>query len=71
MYPISIVPKRFRSVIDANPLMYLLQIVRDPVYNGRVPSLHYIGIACAAAALSFLVGWAVFRRLSRGFYPYL
>jgi ABC-2 type transport system permease protein len=71
MYPISIVPKRFRSLIDANPLMYLLQIVRDPVYNGRIPSLHFVGIASAAAVLSFLVGWAVFRRLSRGFYPYL
>lgn len=71
MYPMSIVPKRFRSLIEANPLMYLLQIVRDPVYNGRIPSMQFIGIAAGAAGLSFLIGWAVFRRLSRGFYPYL
>jgi len=71
MYPSSIVPERFRHVVAMNPLVHLLQLVRDPVYNGRVPSAHLLGIGVAAAVLSFVIGWSVFRRLARGFYPRL
>lgn len=71
IYPIAIVPVRFQRVIALNPLLYLLQIVRDPVYSGTLPSASYLGIATAAAVAAFLIGWTVFRRLSRGFYPHL
>jgi len=71
IYPISIVPDRFRQVIRMNPLLYLLQIVRDPVYNGRVPSVTMLAFTAALAAGMLIVGWSVFRRLSRGFYPHL
>jgi ABC-type polysaccharide/polyol phosphate export permease len=71
IYPISIVPERFQKVIQMNPLLYLLQIVRDPVYNGRVPSATMLAFTAALAAGMLIVGWSVFRRLSRGFYPHL
>jgi len=71
IYPITIVPDRFRRLIVWNPLLYLLQIARDPVYNGTIPSARDLGIGIGAAMVSFLVGWSVFRRLSRGFYPHL
>jgi len=71
MYPMTIVPERYRSIVQGNPLMYLLQTVRDPVYNGRIPSMHDLTIAIIAAVVSFFAGWAVFRRLSPNFYPHL
>ncbi|MGZ7041372.1 MAG: ABC transporter permease [Thermoanaerobaculia bacterium] len=71
IYPISIVPARFRQIIVMNPLMYVLQIVRDPIYNGRLPEARDLNVALFAAVLAFLIGWAVFRRLARGFYPHL
>jgi ABC-type polysaccharide/polyol phosphate export permease len=71
IYPISIVPVRFQRAIALNPLLYVMQIVRDPVYSGTLPSASYLGIATAAAVVAFLIGWTVFRRLSRGFYPHL
>jgi ABC-2 type transport system permease protein len=71
IYPLSIVPERFRRVISLNPLLYMLQIVREPVYEGRLPSPHLFGIAVVLALASLLVGWTVFRRLERGFYPHL
>lgn len=71
IYPISIVPARFQRLIAFNPLLYVLQIVRDPVYNGKLPSAPYLGIAALSAVAMFLIGWSVFRRLSRGFYPHL
>ena len=71
MYPISIVPQRYRSFVDKNPMMYMLQTIRDPVYNGQLPSMHDLTIAIISAVVAFFLGWAVFRRLSRGFYPHL
>jgi ABC-type polysaccharide/polyol phosphate export permease len=71
IYPITILPERFRRFVDKNPLMYLLQTVRDPVYNGRIPTMRDLGIATFSALAAFFIGWAVFRRLSRGFYPRL
>jgi ABC-2 type transport system permease protein len=71
VYPASIVPERYRRFMSLNPLVYLLQIVRDPVYSGQLPSMHDLGIAAAAAVATLLVGWTVFRRLSPGFYPHL
>jgi ABC-type polysaccharide/polyol phosphate export permease len=71
MYPASIVPERYRGLVSKNPMLYVLQTVRDPVYNGRLPTMHDMGIAVISAIVAFIVGWTVFRRLSRGFYPYL
>jgi ABC-type polysaccharide/polyol phosphate export permease len=71
IYPISIVPERFRKIIALNPLFYLLQIVRDPVYNGSLPSMEVLALTVAVAIGVFMAGWLIFRRLSRGFYPHL
>jgi ABC-type polysaccharide/polyol phosphate export permease len=71
IYPISIIPQRFRLAIDLNPFMYLIDVVRLPVYFGVIPPNGTLAIASGAAVVSLLAGWAIFRRLSRGFYPYL
>jgi ABC-type polysaccharide/polyol phosphate export permease len=71
IYPIGVVPARYRRIFALNPLMYFIEIVRAPVHDGVLPSLRALTIATTAAAVAIVVGWTVFRRLSRGFYPYL
>jgi ABC-2 type transport system permease protein len=71
IYPIEVIPARFRPLFELNPLLYFVRIVRAPVHEGVLPSLATVGIAAALATVSVIVGWTVFRRLSRGFYPYL
>lgn len=71
IYPVSIVPRRFRPLIALNPFVYLIDVVRLPVYYGVIPSKEALAIASGFAVLSLLAGWTIFRRLSRGFYPYL
>jgi lipopolysaccharide transport system permease protein len=53
----------FRLELKLNPLSYLVPLVRDPVYYGRLPSLSAVGIAVACALAALLVGFAVFTRL--------
>jgi ABC-type polysaccharide/polyol phosphate export permease len=71
IYPLEVVPERFRQVLAFNPLLYFIEIVRAPVYEGVLPAVSSLAIASALAVLALVIGWGVFRRLSRGFYPYL
>jgi ABC-type polysaccharide/polyol phosphate export permease len=71
IYPLKIVPPKFSAIVRANPMYYLIELVRIPIHAGIIPSLSLIGIGVALALTSLLIGWLTFRRLSAGFYPHL
>lgn len=71
IYPVEVLPERYRGIFELNPLLYFIEIVRVPVYDGVLPSIKALGIASALAVVAVVVGWVTFRRMSRGFYPYL
>lgn len=71
IYPMKIIPERWQPIIRANPLYYLIELVRIPIHAGIVPSLKLVSIGVALALASVLIGWMAFRRLSSGFYPHL
>jgi ABC-type polysaccharide/polyol phosphate export permease len=50
-------------VLEANPLTYLLPLVRDPVYRGVLPPASTLAAATVAAAVSLVAGYAIFRKL--------
>lgn len=61
----------FRLFLRLNPLSYLLPLVRDPVYYGRLPPLLVLGVAAGGSLLMLAVGFAVFQRLSPRHVHYL
>ncbi len=61
----------FRVFLKTNPLTYLLALVREPVFYGRLPDLHTVLLAFGASALALLVGFVVFQRLSPRHIHYL
>jgi ABC-type polysaccharide/polyol phosphate export permease len=63
--------RAFRMFLRVNPLWYLLELVRDPVYYGRLPPPSVIGIATLSAVVSLVVGFSVFKRLSPRHIHYL
>jgi ABC-type polysaccharide/polyol phosphate export permease len=71
VYPFSIVPERLgsgfpiKSVLALNPLTQFVDITRTVLYELRVPSLRQLIGLGAVSAVSFLGGWAVFRRYGR------
>jgi ABC-2 type transport system permease protein len=67
IYPISIVPERFRWFVQLNPLTQLIELVRDPIYSGRVPSPATFGAALAFSLAALLIGWIIFRHLAPRF----
>ncbi|MGA8810060.1 MAG: ABC transporter permease [Thermoanaerobaculia bacterium] len=71
MYPIAIIPPRFRMAIRLNPLVYVVEVVRDPIYYGIIPSAATLLIATALALSSLITGWMIFRHLAPHFHAHL
>lgn len=67
IYPVSIVPASFRWIVERNPLTYLIEIVRAPIYYGHLPDSRTIAAALAISLISLLCGWLIFRRLAPSF----
>jgi ABC-2 type transport system permease protein len=70
-YPMSIVPEKYLWLVRLNPLVHLLQIIRDPIYYGRFPTSMDLMISSIWAIAALISGWLVFRRLCAGFYAQL
>lgn len=71
VYPISIIPMRWRWIIQLNPLVYIVEIVRDPIYYGIIPSPATLTIAVSVALAAVVLGWIVFRHVAPHFYAHL
>lgn len=67
IYPVSIVPVSFRWIVERNPLTYLIEIVRAPIYYGHLPTPQAIAAALAISLISLLSGWLIFRWLAPSF----
>lgn len=71
VYPVTIVPDRFRWFIKLNPMTYVVTVVRDPVYYGSIPSQATLSLAIAFAFASMAFGWLVFRYTAPKFHAHL
>lgn len=70
-YPASIIPKEVKFIVDANPIVYFLQMFRDIVLYGHVPSL-MSHITCLTIGLvALLVGAFLFVRRQDRFILYI
>jgi ABC-type polysaccharide/polyol phosphate export permease len=71
VYPISIIPERYRWIIRLNPLVYIVEIVRDPIYYGIIPSHATLMIAIVISFGAVAVGWMVFRHIAPHFHAHV
>mgnify|MGYP003575225944 CR=1 FL=1 len=71
IYPISIIPERYRLFIKLNPLAYIVEIVRDPIYYGILPSPTTLLLGVVLSLGSLAIGWMVFRHLAPRFHAHL
>lgn len=60
IYPIDVVPERFRILLTLNPLTHLLDLVRLPIYEGRVPGAESWLVGGGMALVALVVGWWIF-----------
>ena len=71
MYPMSILPERFRWIVRFNPVRSILEVFRDPIYNSKVPPLSHLSVALGLALILLALGIFAFRHTSRRVNLYL
>ena len=62
IYPIDILPDGVRAVVQLNPMYYLVELFRKPIYEGVVPTADFWLKGLAVAAGTLLLGWWYFTR---------
>ena len=62
LYSASMIPERFRALVDWNPLAHLMQSYQQILYAGQPPALHSVGIVAASALVAWVVGSLYFDR---------
>jgi ABC-type polysaccharide/polyol phosphate export permease len=62
IYPIDAIPERFRWLIKINPMYYLVELFRDPIYGGKLPGFGMLWPAVASAVVLLVCGWVLFER---------
>ena len=61
IYPVDIIPQASRVwFLYFNPMYYLIQMFRLPIYEGILPSLPMMVISTGIAMVSLTLGWVVF-----------
>ena len=57
IYPREVVPEEFRLLVRVNPMTYLAELFRAPLYDGWLPGWKTLLFSAVAAAVSLAVGW--------------
>jgi ABC-2 type transport system permease protein len=70
-YPESIVPDHLRWVLDVNPVRWILEVFRLPIYAGVWPDLGSLGLAALLGLGLLAAGAAAFRATSHRIALYL
>ncbi len=67
VYPLALVPERYRPVIENNPLTALVQLYRSSILGEQPPAADRLLVLAAASLIALGLGALVFRRLEPGF----
>jgi ABC-type polysaccharide/polyol phosphate export permease len=71
IYPLTILPERYAWAFELNPLLYQVVPFRSIIFEGRFPPPELLLVSIGCAVLSFLVGFAIFRKREDLFLQYL
>ena len=66
VYPISVIPHRWRWLINLNPMAGLVEAYRSSFLSTPVP-WGQVALSVGSGAVFFLIGTAYFRKVERGF----
>lgn len=70
-YPVDILPEWMMTAEQFNPMYHYITYFRDIVLWGQTPSLELNLICFGMAAITFAIGFAVFRKLQKRFILYV
>ena len=60
IYKPELLPEEYAWIVKLNPMYYLINLFRAPIYEGRVPSLQEFLVAGGIALVTLVIGWFIF-----------
>ncbi len=63
-YPVAIMPPDLHWVVGTNPVYWVLEVFRTPIYDGVLPDVQTLALGAGIALVFLVVGAAVFRGTS-------
>ena len=63
-YPKEIVPEHLRWIVRFNPVRSILEVFRDPIYQGEIPPWTHLSVCVGIALAALALGAYVFRKSS-------
>jgi len=66
-YPVTAVPERFRGMMMANPLTFIIEQMREVLIWGHLPNWAGLGIYTLVALVMAWAGYALFQKTRKGF----
>lgn len=63
IYPLSMVPERWRPLYLLNPMAGIIDSYRRVVLQGQLPDFVYLGVAAGVSLLFCVIAYAYFKRL--------
>ncbi len=70
-YPVDILAENLRWIIYINPMYYIVECFRDPIYLNKFPDIRTVIIAVISSLIVFVLGIWIFSRKSNEFAYYL
>lgn len=67
VYPVSIVPERYRAIYMLNPMAGIIDSYRRVILKGLPPDFFYLGIAFLSAAILFFAAYSYFKYVEMNF----
>jgi len=67
IYPVDIVPERYKILFDLNPLSLVINAYRRVLLDGTSLDMGRFLVGMGAALLTFLLGYYLFKRMEAGF----
>ena len=71
IYPVEIIPEKFLPIIKLNPMYYIVECFRSPLYQGQIPDLLHLLGAAIPALIILVIGYKVFTDWSDDFIFYI
>jgi len=65
VYPLSAVPSKYKIFFENNPFTFFINLFRDILYYGTVPTLKEWLIPLGLAVIALIVGFSILRRNER------
>lgn len=67
LYPLQQVPKRWRNIVEANPLTYVIESARGAILLGVAPDLVRFAFLTIGSIAFAMLGYLAFNKARRGF----